>query len=143
MNGGLKSYFFHCGNTFYSFQFSKLTQCTIVGLIYAKKLEGGKIEWKLKKSTYSTTWKMKFSLLYLRRYVFFISLREVWMNILPSQQQLTSNQPPLTRNPKAKGKVNLSFSLNASNFVIHKHFVGWQRERWMFPVSSTHWAILN
>ena len=94
-----------------------------------KSLKGGKIEWKLKKSTYSTTWKMKFSLLYLRRYVFLINLREVWMNILPSQQQLTSNQPPLTRNPKAKGKVNLSFSLNASNFVIHKHFVGWQRER--------------
>ena len=103
-----------------------------------KSLKGEKIEWKLKKSTYSTTLKMKFSQLYLRRYVSFISLREVWMNILPSQQQLTSNHPPLTRNPKAKGKVNLSFSLNASNFVIHKHFVGWQRERWMFPVSSSH-----
>ena len=104
----------------------------------------GKNRVKIEKSTYSTTSKMKFSLLYLWRYVSFISLRAVWMYIFPSQQQLTSsNQPPLTRNPKAKGKVNLSFSLNASNFVIHKHFVGWQRERWMFPVSSTHWSILN
>ena len=105
-----------------------------------KKAWRGKNRVKIEKSTYSTS-KMKFSLLFLRRYVFFIRLR--WMNILPSQQQLTSNQPPLTRNPKAQGKVNLSFSLNASNFVIHKHFVGWQRERWMFPASSTHWSILN
>ena len=138
----MKSYFFHCENTILSiFEIDVVLHYSWTYL--CKKAWRGKNRVKIEKITYNTTLKMKFSQLYLRRYVSFISLREVWMNILPSQQQLTSNQPPLTRNPKAKGKVNLSFSLNASNFVIHKHFVGWQRERWMFPVSSTHWVILN